>query len=85
MWREYTTGRASIIFLEENTSFSMSGAGDRQPSCAEDAIAFAGVGNSHLLGLLGSLVTLEKPRIGRSKDAALGLRRRAAVMQHILA
>ncbi len=29
---EYTTGRASITFYKENTSFSMSGAGDRQPN-----------------------------------------------------
>src|SRR5271165_1137596 len=32
MWGEYTTGRASITFFKENISFSMSGAGDRQPN-----------------------------------------------------
>jgi tetratricopeptide (TPR) repeat protein len=32
MWGEYTTGRASITFFKDNMSFSVSGAGDRQPN-----------------------------------------------------
>jgi hypothetical protein len=32
MWGEYPTGRASITFFKDNMSFSVSGAGDRQPN-----------------------------------------------------
>jgi tetratricopeptide (TPR) repeat protein len=32
MWGEYTSGRASVTFFKDNMSFSVSGAGDRQPN-----------------------------------------------------